>query len=197
MLLNLVLPRLVCAQRHGIWQPPPQWFLILLTLAPWLLRAFHICLYVRKYTYVSPKYIYKHYAACIQEFNVFVRPWHEVLNVASSFLEGFLKSTRLLCQTIRWSQREQLLVFVTCEAFSAGALSVTTSFVTFAPSQRLKFGAFLSAFNMSLALVAYLLGSRLGRSVFRRRQAQLPRLAELWRRGARGFLLLGLCVTPG
>ncbi len=33
VVLNLILPSLVCSRRDGLWQPPPEWLLILLTLA--------------------------------------------------------------------------------------------------------------------------------------------------------------------
>ena len=71
---------------------------------------------------------------------------------------GFFKATRLLSQTIRWSQKDHLLVFVTAEAFSAGALSVATSFPGVSGSasglplglNSLWFGAIFSFSNMLL-----------------------------------------------
>jgi hypothetical protein len=33
VVLNLVLPSLVCSRHAGLWQPPSEWLLILLTLA--------------------------------------------------------------------------------------------------------------------------------------------------------------------
>ena len=71
---------------------------------------------------------------------------------------GFFKATRLLSQTIRWSQKDHLLVFMTAEAFSAGALSVATSFPGVSGSasglplglNSLWFGAIFSFSNMLL-----------------------------------------------
>eukprot|EP00435_Cladocopium_sp_Y103_P061207 s597_g22.t2 len=155
VVLNLVLPSLVCSRHAGLWQPPSEWLLILLTLA---------------------------------------------MNLGGTFLEGFFKATRLLSQTIRWSQKDHLLVFVTAEAFSAGALSVATSFPGVSGSasglplglNSLWFGAIFSLSNMLLGLLFYLWGSRTGRLCFKREWPAILRFAEAWQKFARATVLLAI-----
>ncbi|CAK9028006.1 unnamed protein product [Durusdinium trenchii] len=155
VVLNLLLPCLVCSRKAGVWQPPSEWLLILLTLA---------------------------------------------LNLCGTFLEGFFKATRLLSQSIRWSQKEHLFVFVTSEAFSAGALSVCTSFPGVSGSaggvplglNSLSFGAAFSLLNMVFGLLVYLWGSRTGRLCFRQRWALIVRFAEIWKKVARATVIMAI-----
>ncbi|CAE7208209.1 UVR8, partial [Symbiodinium necroappetens] len=98
-----------------------------------------------------------------------------------------------LSQSIRRSQKDHLLVFVTAEAFSAGFLSVATSFPGVSGSasgiplglNSLWFGAFFSLFNMILGVAFYLWGARIGRLCFRRQWAAVVRFSEAWQKAAR------------
>jgi len=125
-----------------------------------------------------------------------------MLNLGGTFLEGFFKSTRLLSQSIRRSQKDHLLVFVTAEAFSAGFLSVATSFPGVSGSasgiplglNSLWFGAFFSLFNMILGLAFYLWGARIGRLCFRRQWAAVVRFSEAWQKVACAVVLAAVFV---
>lgn len=56
------------------------------------------------------------------------------LNLIGSFFEGFVKSTRLLTQTLRDTRAAHQLVFVTSQSVSSGFLNVVTSFPDIAES---------------------------------------------------------------
>lgn len=51
-----------------------------------------------------------------------------LLNLSSSYMEGFTKSTRLLSQTLRKSNSSHMLVFIASNGFSIGFLNVSSSF---------------------------------------------------------------------
>jgi len=89
-----------------------------------------------------------------------------ILNLVSSYMEGFTKSTRLLTQTLRKTNPDHMMVFLQSHGFSIGFLNVSSSFPDVGEGARdigFEFNMFLGHMFIVVNMIGSILCYRWGR----------------------------------
>lgn len=126
-----------------------------------------------------------------------------ILNLFSSYLEGFAKSARLLTQTLRNTRKDHYRIFALSHAFSAGFLNVSSSFpdvggggsdVALATGSVLAGCLYILA-NMLGSLVLYRIGRLAGWRCMQRHSDAVTLFAQLWPIAVRTSVILAFSVV--